>query len=131
MVWTSLRSCNVRLNVFNLLVCFSKGKDRKFTFGALSLFYIRRAWKGDEKKILCAGVRACSSSIAAITIDENDMVWVGSDKGDVRRLGLVSHMGSNGIIYKVQLHRYLRHTGAGVPERSVDADLGMEYFDMK
>jgi ligand-binding sensor domain-containing protein len=80
------------------------------------------AWKEDEKKALCAGARACSCSVRVITTDETGMVWVGSEKGDVRRLGLVSRAGSGG--FELQMHRHLRHTGAGIPERSASANIG-------
>ena len=80
------------------------------------------AWKEDEKKAICPGSRACSSSVRVITTDENGMVWVGSEKGDVRRLSLVPRAGSIG--YELQMHRHLRHTGAGVPERSASANIG-------
>lgn len=73
---------------------------------------------------LCEGVRASSSPIRVITTDENDLVWVGSDKGDVRRLALVSRQEAGGVGYEVKLHRYLRHTNSGVPERSSAADIG-------
>jgi hypothetical protein len=84
------------------------------------------AWKEDEKKALCAGARACSSSVRIITTDETGMVWVGSEKGDVRRLGLIPRAGSAG--FELQMHRYLRHTGAGVPERSASANIGNQEF---
>jgi hypothetical protein len=80
------------------------------------------AWKEEEKKALCAGARACSSSVRVITTDETGMVWVGSEKGDVRRLGLIAGSGVSG--FELQLHRHLRHTGAGVPERSASANIG-------
>jgi len=80
------------------------------------------AWKEEEKKALCPGARACSSSVRVITTDENGMVWLGSEKGDVRRLGLIAGSGVSGV--ELQLHRHLRHTGAGVPERSASANIG-------
>jgi hypothetical protein len=80
------------------------------------------AWKEDEKKVICDGARACSSSVRVISTDETGMVWAGSEKGDVRRLGLMSRSGSSG--FELQMHRHLRHTGAGVPERSASANIG-------
>lgn len=83
--------------------------------------FICRAWKEDDRTILCPGVRACSTAVRALTTDEFDMVWVGSDKGDVRRLCLTAAEMAGS--YKLQLHRYLRHTGSGAPERALDSEL--------
>ena len=71
---------------------------------------------------MAVAARASSFPVKAITTDEADMVWIGSDRGDVRRMGLVMHAADGG--YEVQLHRHLRHTGAGVQERSATADIG-------
>lgn len=74
--------------------------------------------------MLCSTARpALSSPVRALTTDESDMVWIGSDKGDVRRLTMVVLAGKNELALQPQ--RFLRHTGAGTAERSIDAELGM------
>lgn len=88
--------------------------------------FLCRAWDEAKQSPLCLGARVCSSSIKSLAVDEYSTLWVGSEKGHVRRVLLHTEVDNEGNMSAPSLivSRRLLHTGAGASERSLDAEIG-------
>lgn len=77
------------------------------------------AWNVHSRKPYCKSVRVSSGQIKAVTSDEAGTAWVGSDKGDVRRVALTEQtLDSEVIGYELVVTGQLKHSGSGTPDIS-------------
>ncbi len=78
------------------------------------------AWNVHSQKPYCKPVKASSGMIKALTSDESGAAWVGSDKGDVRRVLLREQLTEAGEVlgYELVLAGALKHSGTGTPDIS-------------
>ncbi|WPT17579.1 Putative serine/threonine-protein kinase drkA [Picochlorum sp. SENEW3] len=78
------------------------------------------AWNVHSQKPYCKPIKASNGMIKALTSDENGAAWVGSDKGDVRRVLLREQLTDAGEVlgYELVLAGALKHSGTGTPDIS-------------
>ena len=77
------------------------------------------AWNVHNQKPYCKSAKVSSGQIKAITSDEAGTAWVGSDKGDVRRVALTEQLlGAEVIGYELIVTGQLKHSGSGTPDIS-------------
>ena len=82
------------------------------------------AWNVHTRKPYCKSVKVSSGQIKAITSDEAGTAWVGSDKGDVRRVTLAEQtMDAEVIGYELVVTGQLKHSGSGTPDISASHPL--------
>lgn len=77
------------------------------------------AWNVHSRKPYCKSIRVSSGQIRALTSDEAGTAWVGSDKGDVRRVTLAEQLLDSEVIgYELIVTGQLKHSGSGAPDIS-------------
>ena len=82
------------------------------------------AWNVHNQKPYCKSAKVSSGQIKAITSDEAGTAWVGSDKGDVRRVALTEQLLDAEIIgYELIVTGQLKHSGSGTPDISASHPL--------
>ncbi len=82
------------------------------------------AWNVHTQRPYCKSAKVSSGQIKAITSDEAGTAWVGSDKGDVRRVALTEQLLDAEVIgYELIVTGQLKHSGSGTPDISASHPL--------
>ena len=77
-------------------------------------------WQVSKQEAFCRPMKVSSGCITAIATDEAGTAWVGSEKGDVRRVSVMQQVVEGGGVlgFELVILGSLKHSGSGSPETS-------------
>lgn len=93
----------------------------------LSNLFFGRVWSPSQRLPVCPHLRLTgNSAVTALISDEQGVVWVGTQRGDVKRVMLQETKADGGAVLAISLIEAgsLKHQNTGKPERMASTALG-------